>query len=159
MAQPVAQGPVQAVTQTVFTANGFGQIASNTEYQLAPYPISNPTILLGKDCVPFTTDGANVATVTFQALPIRQNQINPIQPAQASGNSLTIRPQDTLIFTAYAMQNGVHCQVGTVVIDTNNVRYKGQILSAGTYVTFQATVYSTTPTSGIIVGELALQRG
>jgi hypothetical protein len=157
MAKLPANSPPQATSLGDFTpGKGFTQVPTITAYQLAPYPVPNPPFLLAMDCVPFQT-GNDV--ITFLNIPVRNNVANPLNPTKTGATPLTIRPQDCLMFIAVVQGSSVPVEVTTQVIDNNNIIYPGPFLSAGTYLTFQAKLSAGSPTSGIVVGQLFLQRG
>ena len=157
MARPPANSGSLTTSQGDFLPDkGFTQPKTITNFQLAPYPVPNPPILIAMDAVPFSQ---TPQTVTFQNIPIRNNNANPLNPTQVGSQPITIRPQDCLMFVATIQGSAVPVEVTTQVIDVNNILYPGPFLSAGKYLTFQAILSSTTSTSGIVIGQLFLQRG
>ena len=157
MARQVANSLPQATSLGDFTpANGFIQPQNISAYQLAPYPVVNPPILIAMDCVPFFN---GTETITFLNIPIRNNTANPLNPTQTGATPLSIRPQDCLMFTGIVQGSLVPVEVITQVIDVNNIIYPGPFLSAGKYLTFQAKLSASSVTSGIVIGQLYLQRG
>jgi hypothetical protein len=150
----------QSQTSTIGTytpATGFAQPQSTTAYATAPYPVTNPPQLIAVDAVTFDTSVA--LTYVFPAIPVRTSGANPLNPTQANPQTLTINPQDTLIFVGCIQGSINPVSLVLEVLDTNNVVYPAPFLSAGTYKLFRARIAANSPTKGIIVGQLYIQRG
>lgn len=157
MAKPPANIPIQTTSLSDYTpGTGFAQRETVSSYQLAPYPIANPPIILAMDAVLFQN---GTETVTFSQMPYRNTRVNPLNPTQADGGSITISPQDTLMFFAFVQGSSVPVEVATFALSKDQIEFPGPFLSAGTYTTFQAHISSASPTSGTVVGMLVLQRG
>lgn len=177
MAIKPANAPAN-VRQVLYTTNDTGPTrppnTTTTASALLPVPLAPQ--LLGIDAAQFsiTTDGSKTVwptTITFPALPKRNNSINPLNLLQASGNNVTILAKDTLIFTALTQDVTVSPAAVVLVspqpqaIDTTNLRRVGPFLGSGNFQTFQAVVTITVPSgfvgtvAGFVVGSLYLSIG
>jgi hypothetical protein len=157
MAQPPSNPLSQVTALSQYTiGGGFAQPQNVTEYQMAPYPVSNPVQLVGVDFVNYKIDGTGY--VTFSNLPIRSNN-NPVSPNTQQPQTITVLPQDTLMFEVSIMTTSAPIQLQAQVLDEANTVFVGPWIGAGTYLTFRALVSSTSSASGILVGKIYIQRG
>jgi len=174
---PPAQAPAN-VRNVLYTTNDTGPTRPpnpvTTASAILPVPLAPQ--LLGVDAAQFsvTFDGSSTVgdtTVTFPALPQRNNTINPLSLVSASGVTLNIQPKDFMLFTALTQDVTVDPAAVVLVspqpqaIDINNLRVVGPFLGSNTLRTFQAVITVTVPSgfvgtvTGFVVGSLYLSIG
>lgn len=174
MPQPPAQAPANVRDVINFTNDdGVGRPPNPVTTASAILPIPLAPQLLGIDAATFQLTAANgySQTITFSALPSRNNTINPLNALQSSGTNVTILAKDQLIFLAFPQGVAVApadyplVSVTPLAIDTSNVRVPGPFLGSNTFQTFQAVVSAYVPTgftgtiSGMVAGMLYLSIG
>lgn len=148
---------VRNIAVTAFTPDGGSHLQeNNASYALAPYPIQNPPILIGVDCLSGVVNGT--VTATFPNLPIRGSG-NPLSATQNQPQTLTIEPGDLLMFEVNLQGASGQAIVSAKILDINNLPHVAPFVGAGTYKAFQVTATTIAPTRLTVWGKLYLQRG
>lgn len=148
---------VNSIATSAFTpATGQAQQSNNSSYALAPYPIQNPPILIGVDCLSGVVNGT--VTATFPNLPIRGSG-NPLSATQNQPQSLTIQPGDLLMYEVTVQGSPGQAVISGIILDKSNLPHIAPFVGAGTYKAFQVQVTTVAAIHLTVWGKLYLQRG
>ena len=158
MPQPPANPPTMLSTVMGYTVGaGLVNPVTTTKQTTANVPFDQACTIIGVDVAIYDAVTGQ-ATVSFPNLPKRSNSQNPLNPQQYNQNTLTVNPQDQLIFvvTPQSTNNPVAVE-GYGVLKTGSA--PGPFLGPETYYGFQATVSGAPGSNGLIIGMLFLNRG